>query len=251
MPEVPSTAAKRGLLSDPRLRLAALGIIAVGMFVVLRFSPLADLLDLDSLRRGVASAGAIAPLVFVIATGIGLALWVPGSIPTALAPLLFGTWMAVPLNYVACLIGAAGGFWIARIIGGDSLNRLLGGRFRLFDRYSVLLRTRGFETMLYLRLVPSPFAGVSYLAGLSELRFGHYMVATALGILPMNVIITIGAGTVIEGFLSGDMTAILSWRGAVTLVLLVSVFQVPRVVRWGRATRGWFGGPLPDEGQAL
>jgi uncharacterized membrane protein YdjX (TVP38/TMEM64 family) len=199
------------------------------------------------LRGTVAELGAVAPIAFVIGTGLAIAVWVPGSLPTVLGPMLFGTYTAVPLNYAGSLAGAALGFWIARLLGGDAMNRLLGGRFRLYDRYRLLLERQGFETMLYLRLVPTPFAGVSYLAGLSPIRFTHYMLATALGILPMNIIITLGVGVVIESVLSGDLRPLLSVQGIVPILMFVLALQVPRLLRYGRRRWGWFGSTDPAD----
>ena len=211
------------------------------MIALVRYTGLRELLDPAVLRAAVAELGAVAPVAFVVGTGLAIAVWVPGALPTVLGPMLFGTYIAIPLNYAGSLIGAALGFWIARMLGGDAMNRLLGGRFRLYDRYRLLLERQGFETMLYLRLVPTPFAGVSYLAGLSPIRFSHYMLATALGILPMNIIITMGAGVVVESVLRGDLRPLLSVQGLVPILMFVLALQVPRFLRYGRKRWGWFG----------
>ncbi len=223
------------------LRLAVIGALVASMIAVVRFTPLRELLDPDVLQGAVASAGLLAPVAFIVLGGLGVALWLPGTIPTMLGPILFGTTMAVPLNYLTALVGAAAGFWIARLLGGDALDRVFGGRFRLYDRYRDLLARSGFETMFYLRLVPTPFAGVSYLAGLSPMSFGTYFLATAIGILPMNILITLGAGVVLEAVMQGDPEPILSVRGAVILTLFVASLQIPRLLRWLRARHGLFG----------
>jgi uncharacterized membrane protein YdjX (TVP38/TMEM64 family) len=222
------------------LRLAAVGCIVLGMVALVRFTPLSELLDPAALREQIARLGPVAPVAFIVGGGLAVAMWIPGTVPTVLGPMLFGTYMALPLNYLVALCGAALGFWIARLIGGDAMNRLLGGRFRLYDRYRHLLEQRGFETMLYLRLVPTPFAGVSYLAGLSPIRFSHYMLATMLGILPMSFIVTLGAGFVIESVMQGDLGPLLSAQGLLVLVLVALATQIPRLLRYGRRRWGWF-----------
>jgi MYXO-CTERM domain-containing protein len=58
-----------------------------------------------------------------------------------------------------------------------------------------VLARRGFVAVLGLRLVPLvPFTVLNYAAGLSAVRWSHYIAATALGIVPGTVaLVALGA----------------------------------------------------------
>ena len=84
------------------------------------------------------------------------------------------------------MVGAALCFYIARILGRDVVEKLTGktvlnGMDGFFERY-------GKHTILVCRLLPFvPFDPVSYAAGLTSLRFRHFMLATGLGQLPATI----------------------------------------------------------------
>lgn len=226
----------------PGLRLLALVLFGVGLVALFRWTPLREVLNEEVIEAFVRSMGPWAKPVFVVVFGVGLALWVPGTFVSIAGVALFGKWEALALNYLGANLGANLGFLIARGIGGDSLEALLGGRFKLWQRYRTLIQRRGFESVLYLRLMPTPYNAISYLAGLSPISLRKYAVATAVGILPGSIVTTLVLGTVVEGFRAGDFWAIFSWETLITLLLFLPFLLLPRALRHAREAWGWFGG---------
>ena len=85
------------------------------------------------------------------------------------------------------MAGAALCFFIARALGRDAVEKLTGKSVLqsmdgFFTRY-------GKHTILICRLLPFvPFDPVSYAAGLTSMRFRHFMLATGLGQLPATIV---------------------------------------------------------------
>jgi uncharacterized membrane protein YdjX (TVP38/TMEM64 family) len=117
---------------------------------------------------------------------IGTVLFLPGTVLSFVGSQLFHLFEATLYTWIAAVIGATLAFLIARRLGGDFVNQLLGGRLHaLQDR----LQRHGFTALLVLRLVPLfPFNGLNFGCGLTSIRLRDYVLATALGILPWTFV---------------------------------------------------------------
>ncbi len=228
-------------------RLALIVAMALGVMAVFRYTPLGDALSQENIEAILQQLGAWAIPAFIVTFGVMLALWIPGTVMALAGVAVFDTWTAVPVNYAGSILGAALGFVIARAMGGDALDALLGGRFRLYERYRSLIARRGFETIMYLRLVPTPYNAVSYLAGLSPISLPRFVLASALGTLPGSIAVTVLLDTVFEGLRSGDLSALVSWQMLGAIALYTPMALLPRFTRIARERWGWFGGPIPAE----
>lgn len=162
------------------LRLAVLVLLALGMGA---WALTSGEDSLSALNDRVGSLGVWAPLVFALFFALAQAAFVPGSVLTASAGVLFGVPMGVLTSLAGATAGAALSFVIARRLGRGAVVRLAGsGRLAQLDE---ALSRRGFWAVLAVRLVPVfPFALVNYGAGVTGVRFAPYLAATVLGILP-------------------------------------------------------------------
>ena len=137
--------------------------------------------DRQRLQGMLQSAGALAPLLF-------------------LALLIFQAVIA-PLPAPALAIAGGYGFgvlegflltWLGSLVGGVisfGISRRFGRRFvaesRRAERFDRFVEENGAALIFLLRLIPLvSFDAVSYAAGLSSIRFGSFLLATALGMLP-------------------------------------------------------------------
>lgn len=227
----------------PALRLFLLGVLAIGLIAVVRLTPMQEWFGEERLRGFVEAAGPWAIPGYIVLYAVCLALWIPGTVVTLVGAALFPAHIAVPTTYLGALGGAILGFGIARGIGGDALQRVLQNRWAGYAKYQEKLERRGFETVVILRLLPTPYNLVSYLAGLSPIPTRHYVIATSLGILPGSIAFTLLLGSVIQAFRAGDWMAIFSWQTLASTTLFLPVIAMPRILRWGRRRFGWFGGP--------
>lgn len=107
----------------------------------------------------------------------------PGSLIASANGAVFGIWVGTLLSWLGGLLGGSVAFAIARWLGADAAQRFLG-RTRL-AAFNELGEREGFWAVLVARLIPLiSFDLISYLAGLSTMRYRHFLLATSIGMLP-------------------------------------------------------------------
>lgn len=117
------------------------------------------------------------------------------------AVIAFGPWDGSLLSWFGSLASASLGFWIGHLAGAERLSRIDA---QLIQRLSHAVRRNGFVTSLVVRLVPTgPAILVNLAAGVSRMKFTHFLGGTAIGILPKIVVIALISQGVISG-LSGS-----------------------------------------------
>lgn len=173
---------RRALTPGIRLRLAAfLALVAASVVVALTV----DLPSASEVRQTIDSYGWAAPLVFVGGYALITLAPVPKNVLSAAAGVMFGLVNGVLLVWVAALVGALMAFGLGRLLGRDAVERLTSTRVQRVDE---LIARRGLLAVVVVRLVPVvPFTAINYTAGLTGIRFWHYTVGTAVGIIPGTV----------------------------------------------------------------
>jgi len=138
--------------------------------------------DIAAMRSRVDAAGRWGPALF-FALYAGLALIpCPKAVLTAAGGALFGLWAGAGLSLAAALVGAIVSFGVGRLLGRDAVDRLIRGQLARVD---ALLSDHGLSAVLIVRLVPLvPFIAINYASGLSGVRFRHYVLGSALGMVP-------------------------------------------------------------------
>jgi uncharacterized membrane protein YdjX (TVP38/TMEM64 family) len=169
-------------------------------------------------------------VVFVLASGLGMAIGFPGMPFVVAAGALFGTLLGSLLGWAASMLGAVVGYWIARTVGHDVVLRWV----KRFHRVDVAVsEARDFAGVLRLRLIPVlPIGVVNFIAGLSRAPFWLYVAATGIGIIPATVIYAYFADSLIEGVGHGRREALKSL--VVASALLVALSLTPALARWWR-----------------
>lgn len=121
----------------------------------------------------------IAGLVYIASTALSL----PGGTVLSLAiGFLFGRWLGTALIVVAATIGAGLVFVAARYLFAEAAQRRAGGLARrLIDGFE----HNALSYLLFLRLVPIfPFWLVNLVPAFTAMPLRHYLLGTAIGILP-------------------------------------------------------------------
>jgi len=165
---------RAALVKAGALALVLLG--AIGLALILG-TP-----DIAALRSRVDAAGVWGPALF-FALYVGLALIpCPKALLTAAGGALFGLWAGAALSLAAALVGAVISFGVGRLLGREAVDRLIHGRLARVD---ALLADHGLSAVLIVRLVPLvPFIAINYASGLSGVKFRHYVLGSALGMVP-------------------------------------------------------------------
>lgn len=165
-----------------RLRLASLAVLGASLVVLMRGLPLGA--GAAALEVWVAGLGALGPLVFGLVYVLAALLCVPGAVLTLAAGALFGPLVGTLTVSVASTAAASLAALIARHGARERVARWArkDPRFLAIDR---AIEQGGARVVALLRLSPVlPFSIGNYLFGLTGVRFGPYVLASWLCMLP-------------------------------------------------------------------
>ncbi|MEW6489705.1 MAG: TVP38/TMEM64 family protein [Thermodesulfobacteriota bacterium] len=183
---------------------------------------------LAGLAPTIAELGAAGPLLFVALYGLGMCLFVPGSVLTVAGAVIFGPYEGALWVWLGALLGAAGCFGLARGLGREAVGNLIGARLHGWE--SAVAR-RGFAVVALARLAWAPFTPLSFALGLTPVRFRDYLWGTALGMTPGTVALTWSVGTASLGLTREGEPEV--WElalvlGAVAALTLLGVWAARR-----------------------
>ncbi len=199
----------------------------VAAVVMIRFTGVREFLTVEKFGALLAAAGIWAPLAFILVYALGVCLFIPGTLLTALGAAIFGPYWGFLYVWVAAMLGAAGGFLIGRYLGREFAASLIGDRLKKYDD---AIERNGFATVLYLRLVYFPFTAMNFGMGLTKVGFRDYLWGTGLGILVGTFIFTFFVGTIKEVWGSGQWANLLTWKVFFSLGLFVFSLFIPKII---------------------
>lgn len=129
-----------------------------------------------------------APVVFMGLYILATVLFIPGSIITLAAGVLFGVvWGSIYVS-VASVTGAALAFLIGRYVARDWVGKKIESRPK-FKAVDEAVSREGAKIILLLRLSPLfPFNFLNYGLGLTHIPFWKYVGASWLGMLPGTIL---------------------------------------------------------------
>ena len=163
-------------------QLSGIGIVVIGVALLSHFLPMIALIgELQRRVTGMGSSGGIFyPLLFAACN----ILLLPGGILSVGAGFFFGLWWGFLIVLLGNSVGAAVSFALSHWLG----RRYLSQRFSSSPMLQVLDRAvaRDAWKIIFLsQLHPLfPTSLLNYLFGLTRIRFGAYMLWTALGRAP-------------------------------------------------------------------
>jgi uncharacterized membrane protein YdjX (TVP38/TMEM64 family) len=205
-----------------RTLLPTLAAIAVAAVLVVLIDPLRIALsyalhgDIDALQLQLQDLGVAGALVLVAIILVHAVVLFPAEIPNAVAGLVYGFAVALPLVLAAWvasgLIAYGLGVWIGR-----PLAVRIAGEERVATAERVIGKG-GAPALLMSRLIPFvPFSLVGYIAGATRVPIWRYTWTSAVGVLPITAAATY-LGHALDDFSIADP---LVWVAVGTLVVLV------------------------------
>jgi uncharacterized membrane protein YdjX (TVP38/TMEM64 family) len=151
--------------------------------------------------HGVQELGAVGVVAFIGLYIIATVAFVPGSILTLGAGVLFGVVAGAVYVFVAATLGATAAFLVGRYVARDWVARQIDGhpRFKAIDE---AVGRKGFTIVLLTRLSPVfPFNLLNYAFGLTRVPLRDYVLGS-VGMIPGTVLY------VYLGSLAGSLTVI-------------------------------------------
>jgi uncharacterized membrane protein YdjX (TVP38/TMEM64 family) len=196
--------------------------------LVMRSTPLKDYFTAEALGRFLETAGAWAPVVFMLVYAAGICLFVPGTLLTGLGAAIFGAYWGFVYVWFGAMAGASVAFFIGRTLGREFAASLIGDRLKKYDD---AIERNGFAAVLYLRLVYFPFTPLNFGMGLTKVHFRDYFFGTGLGIIVGTFIFTFFIGTLKEVWVSGNWGELISLQVFFSIALFIFSFFIPKIIK--------------------
>ncbi len=203
-------------------------VFILAAIYVFRFTPAKGFLTHAALSRFLESTGMWAPALFILVYAVGVCLFVPGTLLTALGAAIFGPYWGFVYVWIGAMVGASASFWIGRTLGRGFAASLIGDRLKKYDD---AIERNGFATVLYLRLIYFPFTMMDFGMGITKVRFWDYFAGTGLGILVGTFVFTFFIGTLKEVWVSGNWYQLLSFKVFFSVGLFVFSFFIPKIIK--------------------
>jgi len=127
------------------------------------------------------------PVIFIAIYVAATVLLIPGSVLTLGAGAVFGLIRGTLIVSVASTLAATCAFLIGRYLARAAVARKIEGneKFAAIDR---AVAAEGWKVVLLTRLSPLfPFTLLNYAFGLTQVKLGHYVLASWIGMLPGTV----------------------------------------------------------------
>ena len=138
--------------------------------------------------------GPLGLLVFEILYVVNAVLLGPAWLFALVAGLAFGLVKGILVVWIAATVAAGAAFLIARYVARSRVEKFARNNenFEAVDR---AIAKNGWKVVLLLRISPFfPYTIANYLYGLTAVRFVPYLIASAVGVLPMvSIYVSIGA----------------------------------------------------------
>ena len=224
----PSRASSKRVRRTVLLRVAALAALIVVLTVAGYLFGWFDLTRVTRMIERLQSgkdAVTVAVLFFVVYSAL-TAVGFPALPFTVAGGAIFGHVRGTLLSWGAGIMGAMLGYLLARGVGRETARRWIAKR----KVGAALTQSTSFLTLLRLRLVPViPLSVVNFASGLARTRFGLYVAATAIGILPVTIVFTYFADSLMRG-LQGARTHAY-WDVAIASGVLMAMSLLPLLVK--------------------
>ncbi len=210
------------------MRAILLVVFITGSVYLYHFTSVKEFFTPQVLDQFIQVFGVWAPIAFILIEAVSICLFVPASIPLVLGAGIFGAYSGFLYGWIGAVTGAVGAFFIGRFLGRDFVKSLIGDKLK---RYDDVIEQNGFVTVLYLRLLNTPFTPLNFGIGLTKVHFRDFFFGTALGVIVSIFAVTFLGGIIKEVWVSGRWGDLISPKVFFALALFVFSASIPMVIR--------------------
>ena len=198
--------------------------ILILLFLLMLFLQLkwdvASYLSSERIESWLEQAGPLAPILYMIIMALAVIISPIPSMPLDIAAgAYFGPIMGTLYSALGALGGAVISFLIARFLGREIIEQVIGGHINFCTYCSDKLLTK---IVFISRLIPFiSFDIISYGAGLTKMSLNKFAIATFLGMLPITFVYNYFGSVIVSS----------GWLGVIFGIIFVVVLLLfPRWV---------------------
>ncbi|MBM7701298.1 TVP38/TMEM64 family protein [Metabacillus iocasae] len=196
------------------------GLILLVVGIIIWFSRSYLNFDTNQIRDWILSFGILSPVVYIIVYTIRPLIFFPASILSIAGGLAFGSLFGTLYTIIGATSGAVVSFIVARKLGKNIGGDKREGNVKKIQQQ---MEKNGFLYVLLFRLLPIlNFDLVSYLAGVSRVRFVSFFLGTLIGIIPGTFAYNFLGSSII----SGDPTIII-----IAIIVFILLTAIPILIK--------------------
>jgi phospholipase D1/2 len=202
-------------------KLIALVLFFISLFLVWRYTPLADYVEPQSAIAWARSIGELwwSPLIVIVAYTPAAFIMFPRPLITLFAVIAYGPLMGFATAMSGIAVAALCMHSVGRALPADTVRRFAG---RKFERITPVLRRHGLVAsfaMSIAAIAPFPVEGMA--AGAIGLRLWHYLLGTMGGMLPGTLFTTVLADELQTAL--DDPAQVNYWLIGIGLMLIIGL----------------------------
>lgn len=171
----------------------AIALFVIALFALWRWTPLKEWATVDNIKAVAGQIGnqPFAPLIFIGAYTLCAITFFPRPLITMAAVIAFGAWLGFFYAMLGIIISSIVTYAVGRMIKRENVDRMAGDKL---DDVISKLKKANFLIVSAVRLVPiAPFIVINLIAGAIRVKLSHFVIGTAIGMLPGALIATVFA----------------------------------------------------------
>jgi uncharacterized membrane protein YdjX (TVP38/TMEM64 family) len=190
----------------------------IGAILLVRFTPVTQYLNAETLGRYLDIVGMWAPVIFILVYAAGICLFIPGTLLTGVGAAIFGAYWGFVVVWIGAMLGASIAFIIGRTLGREFAASLIGDQLKKYDD---AIERKGYF----------PFTAMNFGMGLTKVHFWDYFSGTGLGIIVGTFIFTFFVGTLKEVWASGNWAELISFKVFFSIGLFAFSLFIPKIIK--------------------
>ena len=212
------------------LRLAIFATVLLTLFYLVAVQ---RVIDIEAVRRAVAGAGPLAPLVYIPVSAVLATMFVPGPLLAAGSGVLFGPALGTLVTLCSTVTTATIAAFVGRRAGRDSARALIGPQWA--GRIDTQIKRRGLWAVVGQRFVPGiSDALASYTFGAFGLPLWQMAIGAFIGSMPRAFVYTALGASISNRNSPLAYAAIAVW----CVMAIIGAFAAHRGYRSWRGNRG-------------
>jgi len=196
-------------------------LIVLAIYLLVMDKWLFNFADLDLIANKIRSFGILSPFIFIAIMATAIVISPIPSLPLAAASgIIWGPILGAFYSVVGAEIGALVSFFIARKLGREAIIKLFKKDIKISDK---LTEKYGAYIIFIARLFPVfQFDIISYGAGLTNINWKKFAIATFLGMIPATLLFTSIGKSLIINHILGIVLGI---------ILILLMFVAPLILK--------------------
>jgi uncharacterized membrane protein YdjX (TVP38/TMEM64 family) len=176
--------------------------------------------DKDQIRDWVQRFGMLGPIVLILSMAAQMfMLIIPNILLFAIAIICYGPVWGGLISLVGVFLSSSLGYVIGKKLGPRAIDRFVSQNTQ--EKIQAYIERYGMKAVMIFRLSSLSTDSLGFVAGILEMNYKKYILATLIGVTPVIVLIAIYGN-------NGRLETALIWLASISLVIFIIYIIVDR-----------------------